>query len=171
MMKRFVDMLVDYGIMEQIFPVITKQKTIKPTSYLTVAIAQVLRDNEPNEDFKSILVDAKIPGDFVDFISILIRIYREGITPDNVYRLYKDVHGKNLRYDILEEWFKVMGFNTKEYKKFLEYRPSTPGREVTMDGFKGPGIGREIARREGEKFQNLVKESFVKSFDDYKKNI
>jgi len=171
MMKRFIDMLVDYGIMEQIFPVITKQKSIRPTTYLTVAIAQVLRDNEPNSDFRDILVDARIPGDFVDFISILIKIYREGITPENVYGLYKEVQGKNLRYDILEEWFKVMDFTTKEYKKFLEYRPSTPGREVTMDGFKGPGIGREIARREGEKFKELIKESFISSFDIYKKNI
>ena len=156
--KRFVDDLIEYGIMEQIFPVITKHKTIRPTTYLTVAIAQVLRDNEITPEFKEILIDARIPTDFVEIISILIKIWREGgkIDPNDVYELYKEVRNKSVRRDILEDWIDVMNMNDKSLKTFLKYVPTTPGKEVMDDGFKGANIGHEIRRREAEKFKKML---------------
>jgi len=169
--KRFVDDLIKYDIMEQIFPVITKEKEIKPTTYLTVAIAQVLRDNEINSKFKQLLIDARIPTDFVEIISILVKMYRMGsIAPEDVYELYKEVRNKSVRRDILEEWIKVMGLTDKSYMTFLDYEPSTSGKDVMSDGFKGPGVGNEIRRREGEKFKKMLNESYiVESFDIFKK--
>jgi len=155
--KRFVDDLIEYGIMEQIFPVITKHKIIRPTTYLTVAIAQVLRDNEITPEFKQILIDAKIPTDFVEIISILIKIWKDKvIDPNDVYELYKEVRNKNVRRDIIEEWMDVMNLTDKSLKTFLRYVPTTPGKEVMDDGFKGANIGHEIRRREAEKFQKML---------------
>ena len=149
-------MLIEFGLMEQIFPVKVKHKEIRPTTYLTVALAQVLSDNEPTGDFKKFLVEeAKIPGDFVDITSILIEIIRDGITPENVYELYRKVSSKHVRQDILEELFKVMNFTAPEYSNFLKYRPSTNGKDVAKQGFRGARIGDEIRRIEGEKFLQL----------------
>jgi tRNA nucleotidyltransferase/poly(A) polymerase len=170
--KRFVDMLIEYGIMEQIFPVKILEKSIKPTTYLTVAIAQILRKNEITPEFKQILIDSKIPINFVEIISILIKIWRMGeIKPEDVYELYKEIRNKNVRRDIIEEWIKVMGIKHKSIIKFLDYTPSTSGDEVMKDGFKGISIGNEIRRREGEKFKKMLKESYIiKSFNMYKKD-
>lgn len=170
MMKRFVDMLVDYGLMEQIFPVITKEKSIKPTSYLTIAIAQVLRDNEITSDFKEILMDAKIPGKFIDIISIIIDLHRNGINPDDVYELDKKMKNKGVRKDIIQEWVDVMGVTDKSILAFLKYEPTTTGRELQADGFRGVAIGNEMRRREADKFKDLMKESvLIGTFDDFKK--
>jgi len=168
--KRFVDDLIKYDIMDQIFPVITKEKAIKPTTYLTVAIAQVLRDNEVNDDFKKLLIDARIPTDFVEIISILIKMWQmKAIAPEDVYELYKQVRNKNVRRDILEEWIKVMGLTDKSYMTFLDYEPSTSGKDVMADGFKGIGVGNEIRKREAKKFKELLKESIIiESFDIFK---
>lgn len=167
--KRFVDDLIEFGIMEQIFPVITKHKTIRPTTYLTVAIAQVLRDNEITQGFKDILTDARIPGDFIEIISILIKMWRMGsIAPEDVYELYKEVRNKSVRRDILEEWYKVMNITDKSYMTFLDYVPSTSGNDVMKDGFKGASIGNEIRKREGEKFKKMLNESIIRSFDKFK---
>lgn len=168
--KRFVDMLIDFGIMDQIFPVITKQKVIRPTLYLTVAIAQVLRDNEITPKFKQTLIDSKIPTRFVDIISILISIYNNGISPDDVYELDKMMKNKGVRKDIIEEWIKVMNIKDKSIVKFLDYQPTTTGKEIMDDGFRGVNIGNEIRRRESEKFKKMLKESkIIKNFQDFKK--
>jgi len=169
--KKFVDMLIEYGIMEQIFPVITKHKTIRPTTYLTVAIAQVLRDNEVTPQFKRLLIDAKIPTDFVEIISFLINLYKNGVKPEDVYETYKQMKNKEVRMDILQEWVDVMGITDKSVISFLKYEPVTSGGELMSAGFKGAGIGNEMRRREGERFKKMLKESFIiESFDKYKKN-
>jgi len=159
--KRFVDMLIDFDIMEQIFPVKVLEKSIKPTTYLSVAIAQVLRKNEITPEFKQILVDSKIPTNFVDIISVLIRLYNNGVTPEDVYELYKEVRNKEVRRDVIEEWINVMGIRDKSVIKFLDYVPTTSGDEVMKDGFRGAGIGNEIRKREAEKFKKLLKESII----------
>lgn len=167
MIKRFVDELIKFGIMEQIFPVKTKHKSIKPTTYLTVAIAQVLRDNDITPEFKQILVDSKIPTHFVDVISVLIKLYNEGVSPEEVYEFDKMTKNKDIRRDIIEEWIDVMGITDKSVTAFLEYDPVTTGKELMADGFRGPGIGIEMRKREGERFKKMLKESFISSFDKY----
>lgn len=170
--KRFVDMLIDYDIMEQIFPVKVLEKNIRPTTYLTVAIAQVLRKNEVTPEFKQILIDSKIPTNFVDIISVLIRLYNNGVPPEDVYELYKEVRNKDVRRDILEEWINIMGIRDKSVIKFLDYVPTTTGKEVMDDGFKGAGIGNEIRKREAEKFKKMLNESVVvESFNTFKNKI
>ena len=161
MMKTFVDYLIEFGIMEQIFPVITKHKFIRPTSYLTVAIAQVLRDNEITPEFKETLKEAKIPTDFVEIISILIDLYRDGVAPEDAYETFKTIRNKGLRKDILQEWINVMGITDKSVLAMLEYEPVTTGKELIAAGFKGAGIGNEMRKREAERFKEMLKESVI----------
>ena len=159
MIKNFVDMLIQYDIMEQIFPVITKDKSIKPTTYLTVAIAQVLRENDVTPEFKRILIDAKIPTDFVEIISILVELYRNGVAPENAYETWKTIRNKGLRLDILQEWIDVMGITNKSVLAMLKYVPTTSSKDIMDAGFTGAGIGNEIRKREAEKFNKLVTET------------
>ena len=166
--KRFVDMLIDYGIMEQIFPVLTKQRRIKPTLYLTVAIAQVLRQNTVDEEFERTLVDAKIPSRFVGIISFLIKLWQKGkVEPDEVYALYREANSKGVRKDILEEWVKATNMTNRSVLKFIDYAPSTSGEEVMSKGIKGAAIGEEIRRIEAEKFREKLSESVIVSFKEF----
>lgn len=153
---RFIDLLIDYDILKQIFPVLVTTKSIRPTSYLSVGLAQTLRNNIPNEEFKQILIDAKIPGKYVDIIIFLIKILRHGVNPSNVYEVYREMKSKEVRPDVLEEWVNVMSISDPMVRAFLKYSPSTSGKDVMKDGFRKEEIGEEIKRREGEKFKNLV---------------
>jgi len=154
---RFINLLIDYDIMSQIFPVLVTEKNIVSTQYLTVALAQCLRQNRINDEFKQTLIDAKIPTSYVNIISTLIKIFRNGVDENNVYNLYREIKSNGVRLDILREWIKVMRINDKRVIALLKYEPSTTGHEVMKDGFKKEEIGLEISRREAEKFKELLK--------------
>lgn len=169
-MTRFIDLLIDYDILSQIFPVLVTNKGINPTTYLTVGLAQTLRNNKPNDKFIDTLVEAKIPGNFVKIISFLIKIFRSGVTKETVYELHKEMKSKGVRRDILEDWIRVMGITDSMVTGLLNYTPSTSGKDVTDDGFRGVGIGNEIRRREGEKYYNMVhgvKENKIVKLKDF----
>ena len=153
---RFIDLLIDYDILKQIFPVLVATKSIRSTSYLSVGLAQTLRNNIPDETFRQTLLDAKIHGKYVDIIIFLLKILRHGVNPSNVYDLYREMKSKEVRPDILQEWIKVMSISDPMVIAFLHYSPSTSGQDVMKDGFKRHEIGEEIKRREGEKFKKLV---------------
>jgi hypothetical protein len=130
----------------------------------------VLRDNDITPEFKRILINAKIPTDFVEIISILINLYRNGVAPEDAYETFKLIRNKGLRKDILQEWIDVMGITDKSILAMLKYEPVTTGQELMDAGFKGAGIGNEMRKREGERFKELLKESrIIKSFADYQK--
>lgn len=170
-LKRFVELLIEFGIMQQVFPVLVAEKDIKATTYLTVALAQTLRNNTINNQFKNTLIDAKIPTNFVDIISILIDIYKNGVDPKDIFRLYTTIVAKGIRKDIIEEWYRVMNIKDKYAKGLLHYSPSINGKDVMADGFRGAEIGEEKNRRETEKFIELVnglKESSILRFDEFK---
>jgi len=154
--KTFIDLLIDYGIMHQIFPVLIAEKDITPTTYLTIALAQSLKSNVVDKNFKDTLIEAKIPGKFVEIISILINILNRGVDADNVYNLYREMKSKDVRQDILVEWIRVMGIYNKNVRALLVYKPTTKGGDVMKDGFTKADIGVEINRRESELFKKLV---------------
>jgi tRNA nucleotidyltransferase/poly(A) polymerase len=154
---RFIDLLIDYEILKQIFPVLVTTKSINPTSYLLVALAQTLRNNKPTDKFKETLVDAKIPRVHVEVIAFLIKILRDGVKKENVYEYYREMSSKEIRTDTLAEWIRVMGISDPMVVGLLKYHPATSGHDVMKDGFKGPEIGEEIIRREGERYINMIK--------------
>lgn len=155
-LTRFINLLIEYDIMSQIFPVLVTEKDIVPTKYLTVALAQTLKSNVINNKFKETLKDAKIPTEYIDIISILIKILNNGVDIDNVYLLYREIMSKKVRPDILAEWIRVMRINDLNVKALLYYKPTTTGQDVMKDGFKKIEIGQEIKKRESIKFKNLV---------------
>ena len=169
-LTRFIDLLIDYDILKQIFPVLVSTKSIRPTTYLTCALGQALRNNKPNDKFKDTLIEAKIPSRYVEITAFLIRLLREGVKPENVYEIYREMSSKDIRDDIVAEWIRVMGITDPMVSALLKYTPSTNGRDVMSVGFRGEDIGKEIARREGEKFLELVKslnESRVVRYSEY----
>lgn len=155
-MTRFINLLIDYNIMKQIFPVLVTEKDIVPTTYLTVALAQTLKNNKIDDTFYQTLVNAKIPIDYVKIIGMLVTLLHNSLDPENAYEMYKELKSKGVRNDILREWIRVMGIQDKTIKTLLIYQPTTSGSSVMKDGFKGAQIGEEIRRIETIKFKELL---------------
>ena len=153
---RFFDLLVDYDILRQIFPVLVIDKSINPTSYLSVALAQILRNNKPTEEFKQTLIDAKIPGRYVEMATFMIRILRYGVKAEDVYEYYREMSSKDIRTDVIADWIKVMGISDPMVIGLLKYHPVITGPDVMKDGFKGPEIGLEIKKREAKRYLDMV---------------
>lgn len=169
--ERFFVLLLYFNIISQIYPVKKINKDIKPTLNLSIMIAQILCDNTPNPDFIKILTDSKISNNMLNNILFLLDIYKNGITPENVFSMYGKMKSKNISKDMVDEWLHIMKIDTKNNMKFLEYEPNTSGRDVISDGFKGIEIGNEIQRREKIRFEKMLKESNLyenKTILDYK---
>lgn len=154
-MKRFFDLLNYFNITSQIYPVEYINKEIKPTFNLSIAISQLLSNNDITPEFIKILVDSKISNNMLNNVLFLLDI-KNGITSDNVYTMYNKMKSKNISKEMVEEWIYIMDIDTKNNIKFLEYEPSTSGRDVISDGFKGVEIGNEINRIEKIKFEKLL---------------
>lgn len=160
-MKRFFDMLTYYNITNQIYPVEYINQEIKPTLDLSIAIAQILYNNEITPNFIKILSDSKMSNNMLNNILFLLDIYNNNITPDNVFSMYNKMKSKNISKEIVREWLHIMNIDTKNNIKFLDYIPTTSGKDVISDGFKGVEIGNEISRREKINFEKMLKESLT----------
>ena len=158
-LERFFYLLLHFNIISQIYPVEHINTEIKPTLNLSIAIAQILFNNDITTNFIKILVDSKMPNNMLNNILFLIDIYKNEITSDNVFSMYGKMKSKNISKDVVNEWLHIMNIDTKNNIKFLEYVPSTSGKDVILDGFKGVEIGNEISRREKIKFEKMLKES------------
>jgi hypothetical protein len=167
MIKRFIDLLIDYDIMKQIFPVLVTEKNVSPTLYLSVALAQSLKNNVIDTVFKNTLMEAKIPVKYIDTISVLIDILNNGVNPDYVYNLYREIKSKEIDLNIIKDWIKINGIHDPYVLSLLVYIPTTGGDEVMKDGFRKAEIGEEIRRREKEKFIKLAKgidENYINNY-------
>lgn len=159
--KNFVDMLLNYDIFEQLFPVKVTDKPILPTLNLSVGIAQVLSTNIVTDGFKTILSEAKIPSKFIEEISILINLYQNGVDSSDVYEMSRSHKSKFISRKLLADWVDVMEITDKNTLMFLKYEPTTSAALVMVKGFKGAAIGNEIRRIEKEKFEKMLSEQVV----------
>lgn len=167
-MKRYFDHLIDYKIINQLFPDMEINYNIKETSSLSVIIAQILYENKNYKILENALVSMKLPNFLSNIILFLIQFYNEKVTSKNVFSIYSRMKSKGISYQILKEWITVMNIKDISSIKFLEYEPKTSGKTVIQDGFKGIEIGNEIARREKIRFEEMIKESVViKKFNEF----
>jgi hypothetical protein len=73
--------------------------------------------------------------------------------PDNVFDIYKKKIQCGIDDKTIIEWIKSNNIKDKWSIKFLEYKPTISSNELMERGFKGPELGKEIKRREIEKFK------------------
>lgn len=154
-LAQYFNMLVAYGILEQVFPV-DFNPFIKETNSLTFMLANLFINFKTDKEFTTMLMNAKLPTKQINHIVGLLA-FKNGVSVDNIVELKRLQKSKNIDSDMLADWFILCGIDKLFFKLYLFFDLSVTGEEVMADGFKGKDIADEITRREQIKFETHIK--------------
>lgn len=151
--KKSVEMMDDYGLLEQIFPgLLIHVDRVSDFPFATVAL--ILRGN-PAEKVSRGLNKLTWTDDEIKKISFLISL--QGINPESAYDLKKmEKIAKFYYLDEIEDFAKKAGIDPVLIKAFLKYIPRVSSQELMDLGFSGQDLGKEIKRREAKSFLQLL---------------
>ncbi len=151
----FLELLTYCRMWDKVFPGLKVATRSPGCRNYVILLAWLLRDNDPKTLPKA-LNQMKYSAEEVAQVSFLVAF--QNLSVETAYKLRKC-------FDILrlDPWM-VRDFaehnnrvNPNLVESFCRYRLSVSGEEVMSEGFQGAAIGKEVERRETEKFKLLVR--------------
>lgn len=155
LMRKYFDMLLDFGILEQVFPNIDIDIFFNATDSLTLTLAHMFKNNKINKDFIKVLKDAKLPNKMINHIVGLLP-FMYGVDKNNIVELKRTQKSKNITDDMISSWMELCGLSENNFRDYNLFELTVSGEDVMADGFKGKEITDEINRREGINFMKHI---------------
>lgn len=152
--KEYLDILSDLDLLVEIFPKLEINDDIKECKELVVYLANILRDNNPQELEKTMINNLKIESDVTSKVCHLIRLL--DLSPENAFQMYKDRVKCHVTDKMISEWGQLSGIDSNLLSAFIKYKPSVSAQDLMDLGYKGPQLGKEISRLEEEKFRDMI---------------
>lgn len=151
---QFLKMISEFDLWPQILPDLKIAEDFKDTNNASVAVAIVLRHNDPKVLIKK-LNELKYSSDEVKQIVFLVNFQELNI--DNAFKFKKMFLNAKLSNEDILEFAKLTsrpGMNLAI--PFTKYELSVSGDELLKAGLKGAEIGAELSRQETELFRQLL---------------
>lgn len=151
----FLNMIQKYHLFQWIFgKLILKERGMQSVDAIeerdpAVLLAYLLVDNDVNA-VKKALNELKYTADEVAQISFLLSFKK--LSVDNAYKLKKMQVNSKLSDNQIRKFAEWMGMDMKLVDAFLNFKLSITGQELMDLGFKGVDLGKEMEKRETEKF-------------------
>lgn len=152
--KYYLNLLTEFNMWGEIFPKLEINGDIKESKELVVYLANILRDNNPQELEKTMINNLKIESDVTSKVCYLIRLL--DLSPQNAFQMYKDRVKCHVTDKMISEWGQLSGIDEKLISAFIGYKPSVSAQDLMNLGYKGPQLGKEISRLEEEKFRDMI---------------
>lgn len=154
--KRYMRLLVEYGIAFMIFHDLDKMNCIiSECSTLELFFANLFKTN-PTEGLLDIMkFEFKMEHDFsrkvVFFIDLL------NLSAENSLEVFKKRELCKVSTDELLEWFTIAGLRKSAvHRAFLYFKPTIKATDLMAKGFKNKALGFEIKRLEMQNFNKLI---------------
>jgi len=147
----YLELLTDLELWENIFIDSVINTDFIKSDNLVIIMASLFRSNDLDGLENKMIQQYKIESDIVKKSAFLISFL--DFKPDNVFDIYKKKIQCGIDDKTIIEWIKSNNIKDKWSIKFLEYKPTISSNELMERGFKGPELGKEIKRREIEKFK------------------
>lgn len=145
-----VSLISDLGLWSEIFPGLSVNTGFIDTNDPVIVISMLLRDNRNN--IGKTLNTLKYTSNEANQVSFLVAF--QDLDVDNAYMLKKQALKTGLTDEQLREFGSMDGIPSNLVNAFINFELSVKGSDV--QGFKGPEMGREIARLETERFKEYV---------------
>jgi len=152
----FLDLVDEYDLWPQIFPGLQVDEAQMGTKNIPVVLALLLTSNDSQLVAKK-LNELKYSAAEVSQVRFLLELKK--LSADTAYKLKKlFVTSKLTDEDLIVYVSELKGtrLTPKLVTAFIEYSPSVTGPELMAQGFKGAELGKEIERRETEKFKEML---------------
>lgn len=145
-----VSLISDLGLWSEIFPGLSVNTGPINTNDPVLVISMLLRDNRNN--IGKILNSLKYTSNEANQVSFLISF--QNLDVDTAYMLKKQSLKTGLTDEQLRLFGNMVGIPPNLVNALINFELSVKGSDV--QGFKGPEMGREIARLETERFKEYV---------------
>jgi tRNA nucleotidyltransferase (CCA-adding enzyme) len=146
--KSYLKMVDKLKMLQQILPNIKYSTDFIENSNYKLVIAHLLRQNTADSTYKQLKTLKYADKESLD-ISFLIKLSR--LQPNDAYKLKKIQKNTTLSDAEIIEWGKIV--NT-DLKKFVKFKLSVSGNDVTSLGLKGKEIGDKIEKMEIDNYLN-----------------
>lgn len=156
--QQYLDLLTDFGIMEQILPGLKVNSKITNQDSLVLVLSQMLSDNNSENDLKKVLNKCSLPTILVSQIIFLKSLL--SFDSNSVLQTYKSKVRFLVDNDTIDKWLEIKNVQDKDILKFTKFYPTITAKSV-MDEFNldpkkdGPIIGKKINELEVELFNNM----------------
>jgi len=150
----YLNLLFELDLMKYIFPKLEINDDIKESGYLSIYIANLLKENDPQMLEKKLVLELKIESEVVSKSCHLIRLL--SLSPENAFLMYKDKIKCHVPDDMISEWASINKLDKNLFDTFIIYKPTVSAEELMSGGLKGKELGEEIKRLEEEKFRDLL---------------
>lgn len=166
--KYFVEMLIEYGFIEQIFPNLTLNLRVIEESDYIVYIAWLLKDNEPNNLSNTLngLTYTKEENNAIIFLTRL-----KDLKPENVVPYKRSQKRTVLTDNQILTYSRLIGVPDKLLTAFVDFELTVSGSDMIALGVKpGPDMGKQIDKTEVDNFKKLLREMvevpLINNFND-----
>lgn len=153
-MQRFIDLLSEFNMWQQMFPKLKVNEKVKiHTLNNAIIFFDLFKNNDFNGLKKYLVQDLKFGIKDVNYLIF----FKEYMKSDNVYRLATLKNRFNIDEEVLTEFVKIHKLNKGFLKAFLKYCNDgfvINGNDLIAKGFKGKDIAIEKERLEIERFKN-----------------
>ena len=160
-MERYIELLTEYDMWEQMFPGLEITPDITIDFLENSIIFYDLFDNvDFNKKRKYLIETLKFNGDLVNELYFLQEYHNSGLMPETVYKLAKLRKRFHISEGLIRDFVKHEG-NRSSQKRFMlaffRYCDAgfvVNGNDLIEQGFKGAEIEKEKERLEIERFKN-----------------
>ncbi len=150
----YFNFLFELDLMKYIFPNLDLNSDIKESGYLSIYIANLLKENDPQMLDRKLVLELKIESEIVSKSCHLNRLL--DLSPENAFLMYKDKVKCHVTDDMISEWVNINKLDKNLFDAFILYKPTVSAEELMNSGLKGKELGEEIKRLEEEKFRNML---------------
>lgn len=130
--QQYLDFLTEFDLWEQILPGIKINDKIENQENLTIVMAQLLRENNSDKQFKKILNRCAVPGYLIEQTCFLLELLN--FDKNEVVTLYKTKVRLKVHNKTIDAWFKLNNIQHYDTIKFINYTPSIKSQDVMEIG-------------------------------------
>lgn len=149
-----IQTITELGLWSQIYPGLKVYTHSVGCRNPMVLIAWLLRENDPRILLKA-LNQLKYSAEETSQIAFLVSL--QSLSPETAYRLKKSQGSAHVLPELVRNFAEHNNrVNEALVGPFCRFHLTVSGEEVMSAGFQGAAIGKEVERRETEKFRILV---------------
>jgi len=150
----YLQYFTDLGLWDVVFPGCLINTDLIDSSNMVVILANLFRKEDPKILERKLVQEFKIEGDVADKSVFLISLL--GLTPDNVFEMYKRKIKCHIDNSVILEWLDCNLVRDRMFRKFVEYVPTVSADDLMSSGIRGKALGEEIKRLETEEFKKMI---------------
>ena len=152
MPKKYLKMLKELGMFEQIFPGLSINNTFSNTNEYIVQLANLLQNENINTVYKKLHQFKYTTQEIRDVIHLLkLRDFNS----DDIVIIKKEQANTKLTPKQVKMWSSICGMGNKMWK-IWKFKLSVTARDAISQGLKGKDIGDYIKQKESELISKII---------------